>query len=46
MTGEHEGVEIRVLEKVTWKVEVRPAGTDTIIPVLNETATVPSVAPL
>jgi hypothetical protein len=45
VTGQHEGVEIRVLEKVTWKVEVRPAGTDTVIPVLNETATVPSVAP-
>ncbi|HEV2914314.1 MAG TPA: DUF4157 domain-containing protein [Pyrinomonadaceae bacterium] len=44
VAGEHEGVEIRVLEKVTWKVEVRMPGSDTLVPVLNETA-YPTVTP-
>ncbi len=38
VVGEHEGVQIRVLEKVTWKVDVRAAGSDKTIPVVNETA--------
>jgi hypothetical protein len=37
--GEHEGVEIRVLESVTWNVDVRAVGTDRIVPVVNERAT-------
>lgn len=36
--GEREGVEIRVLEKVTWKVGVRSAGSENVVSVVNETA--------
>ena len=38
VVGVYEGVEVRVLEKVTWQAEVRPAGSDKLIPILNETA--------
>jgi hypothetical protein len=38
VAGEYEGVQIRVLERATWKVEIRPAGSDKVIPLLNETA--------
>jgi Domain of unknown function (DUF4157) len=32
------GVEIRILEKVTWKVDSRLAGSDTTVSLVNETA--------
>jgi uncharacterized protein DUF4157 len=39
VVGEYEGVEIRVLEKVTWKVDARLPGSDTTVVLLHETAT-------
>jgi Domain of unknown function (DUF4157) len=41
--GTHDGVEIRILEQVTWDLEVRAAGSDTLTSVLRETAVVPAV---
>jgi hypothetical protein len=38
VVGDHEGVQIRVLEEVTWKVGVRAAGSDNVVPLINETA--------
>lgn len=36
--GEHEGIEIRVLESISWKAEVRAAGSDKLIPILQQTS--------
>jgi hypothetical protein len=44
VVGEYEGVQIRVLEKVTWKAEVRLAGSDRTIPIVNLTDS-PAVSP-
>jgi Domain of unknown function (DUF4157) len=38
VVGDHEGVQIRVLEKVTWNVDARIAGADKLIPVVHTTA--------
>lgn len=34
--GQHEGVDIRVLEEVTWAIDVRAAGSEKIIPILRD----------
>ena len=42
--GEHDGVRILLLDDVTWDVDVRAAGSDTIVPVIHttESATAPA----
>nr|BAU09330.1 hypothetical protein [Streptomyces roseoverticillatus] len=44
--GERQGVTIRAPEDVHWKAEVRAAGSDKLVPILNERATVPPAPPL
>lgn len=41
---DHQGVQIRELEKVVWKVEVRAAGSEKIITIVNQTAS-PATTP-
>jgi len=45
--GDVEGVQIRNLETITWKAEVRAAGSDNLVPIpgANKTAVVPTPAP-
>ena len=40
IAGDHQGVQIRMLESVTWKADVRPAGSERVLQVLNEGASV------
>ncbi len=41
VVGDHEGVSIRVVESAHWRAEVRAAGSDRLVPILNERAAVP-----
>ena len=38
--GEHEGVQIRVVESVTWNADIRAAGSERLVPIIHETAKV------
>ncbi|MFF1759481.1 DUF4157 domain-containing protein [Streptomyces sp. NPDC058266] len=44
--GVREGVTIRVPANVLWKAEVRAVGSDKLVPILNERATLPQTLPL
>jgi hypothetical protein len=43
IVGEYEGVSIRVVENARWQAEVRAAGSDRLVTILNERAAVSAV---
>jgi hypothetical protein len=43
---EHEGVSIRVVESAHWQAQVRAAGSDRLVTILNERAAVPITPPV
>jgi hypothetical protein len=44
VVGDHDGVSIRIVESAHWRAEVRAAGTDHLVPILDETAAVPAAS--